>query len=223
MSMLLALMAAEVEKYEAIEHVVGRGRVGYADLSLSDVSPGDYLLYTMSAGTDFTGGTLPSSLTDWEQVYSVGSSGQVQMRVFGRFAPDPVPASLAPFADFPDQYSVHAISAFRNVKRSTPFSNTRTTASGAGRPNPPSIQLDHFGMIVGIGVGGSAQLYTAPSNYTLSIAFRSGDATPNTTTAIGAVYRLREVTGSNDPGTFGGSSTSGDYRAITVALRAKGT
>ena len=118
--------------------------------------------------------------------------------------------------------SVHVMIAFRGVDPNDPFGSTATGSSSSGMPDPASITVNNSNsMVLIVGMlddDDIASSVTAPTGYTLA---EVEDTTSSDCTVMTA-YKSLTGTGSEDPGTFGGSG-SDSYKAYTLELKKLGS
>ena len=118
--------------------------------------------------------------------------------------------------------SVHVMIAFRGVDTSDPFGSTATRQSSSGMPDPASITVNNSNsMVLIVGLlddDDIASSVTAPTGYTLAVV----DDTTSSDCTVMTAYKSLTGTGSEDPGTFGGSGSDA-YKAYTLELKKLGS
>ena len=114
--------------------------------------------------------------------------------------------------------SVHVMIAFRGVDTSDPFGSTATRQSSSGMPDPASITVNNSNsMVLIVGLlddDDIASSVTAPAGYTLAEV----QDTDSDDCTVMTAYKSLTGTGTEDPGTFGGSG-SDSYKAYTLELK----
>ena len=183
------------------------------DLTLNGLQSGDLVLFF--SASDAISRSTPS--TGWTAIPGVGTQpdndGQPDSAAFYKFS-----SGTSVTASNLDDDGVHVMIAFRGVDTSSPFGSTSSRQSSSGMPDPASITVNNANsMVLIVGLlddDDIASSVTAPTGYTLA---EVKDTDSDDCTVMTA-YKSLTGTGSEDPGTFGGSG-SDSYKAYTLELK----
>ena len=182
------------------------------DLTLTGLQSGDLVLFFSASGN--TAQSTPNS--GWTAVGAgtqPDNDGAPNSSAFYKFS-----TGTSVTASNLVTSSVHVMIAFRGVNPSDPIGSTSSTSTTGGMPNPGSITVNNNNstvLIVGLlDDDDIASSVTAPTGYTLA---EVEDTTSEDCTVMTA-YKSLTSTGTEDPGTFGGSGDD-SYKAFTVELK----
>ena len=183
------------------------------DLTLNGLQSGDLVLFF--SASDAISRSTPS--TGWTAIPGVGTQpdndGQPDSAAFYKFS-----SGTSVTASNLDDDGVHVMIAFRGVDTSSPFGSTSSRQSSSGMPDPASITVNNANsMVLIVGLlddDDIASSVTAPTGYTLAVV----QDTDSDDCTVMTAYKSLTGTGSEDPGTFGGSG-SDSYKAYTLELK----
>jgi hypothetical protein len=185
------------------------------DLTLTGLQSGDLVLFF--SASDGENQSTPNS--GWIAVNGTGSQpdndGDPDSAAFYKFS-----TGTSVTASNLEENSVHVMIAFRDVDTTDPFGSTASRSSSSGMPDPASITVNNANsMVLIVGLlddDDIASSVTAPTGYTLAVV----QDTDSDDCTVMTAYKSLTGTGSEDPGTFGGSG-SDSYKAYTLELKIK--